>query len=167
MARFLMTKSFQDVKITGLLSERCYVIEGSILRIYLQFSDDPPLGWSYMFSMVWQTVEYPAKRPAGVEGDTLWIECAPKDVKEYHLAELERAVAQTNAYYRDSQEQRVAAEQQEQEWDSQVQAQLDELGRSLNPVIHSDTQLRRSPRSGIGNVLRAIRRALAACARED
>lgn len=162
-----MTKPFHDVRITGLLSERCYVIEGSILRIYLQFSDAPPLGWSYMFSMVWQTVLYPAKCPAGVEGDTIWIECAPNEVKQYHLAELEGAVAQTNEYYRSSQAQSIAAEQQEEELDSQIRAQLDELANSLNPVANSNTQLKRSPRLSIGNALRALGRAFTVPTRKD
>jgi hypothetical protein len=162
-----MPKPFQDLRITGLLSERCYVVEGSILRIYLQFSDTPPLGWSYMFSLVWQAVQYPAKRPAGVEGDTIWIECAPNEVKQYHLAELEGAVAQTNEYYRSSQVESVVAEQQEEELDSQIQAQLDELANSLNPVGNSSTPLKRSPRLGIGNALRALRRALTFPTRGD
>lgn len=162
-----MTKPFEDVKIIGLVSERCYVVEGHILRIYLQFSATPPLGWSYMFSMVWKTVLYPAKCRAGVDGDAIWVECAPKEVKEYHLAELEGAVAQTNEYYRSSQVECVAAEAQEAELDGQIRAQLDELANSLKPVANSNTQARRSPRLSISNALRALGRAFSVRTRKD
>jgi len=64
-----MKAPFQDLCITGLISERCYPVEGSSLRIYLQLSQPAPLGWAYLLSQVWQAVEYPGKRPVGIESD--------------------------------------------------------------------------------------------------
>jgi chromosome segregation ATPase len=90
-----------------------------------------------LFSCVWQATAYPLKRCAGLEGDMLWIECAPEEVAQYHLEELEKAVSQTNANYRFNVEQRAAAEQRQRELNARTQAQLDELGDYLDSSADS------------------------------
>ena len=69
------TKSFQDLKITGLDTEHSHAIAGAMVRIYFRLSNSPLLGWSYVFATTWSTVDYPLKRPAGVESGTIWIDC--------------------------------------------------------------------------------------------
>jgi hypothetical protein len=143
---------FEELRITGVIRERSYIIAPPILRIYLQLSHAPPLGWSYMFSVVWQGVDYPAKRPAGVEGDAVWIECDPEEVKECHLPELETAVAQTNATYAASIQQSAIAKRQKKALNRQSRAQLDELSNSLDPNYHS--------RNRRGGIVKRVFRAL-------
>ena len=126
-----MNAPFLDLRISGLLRERCQVTEGRVPRIHLQLSDTPPLGWSYVFNSVWRSVLYPFKRPAGVEEGALWIECLPAEVRPVHFEALEKAVAQTNANYRFMLEQKAAAEMRQAALSCQFEAQLDELDRSF------------------------------------
>lgn len=139
-AQLPVKKPIKNLKIIGILNERCYAVEGNILRIYFRLSSPPPKGWSYRFSTVWQAVRYPGKRPAGIEEDALWIECAPEDVQQYHMGHLERAVAQANADFRSSHYQRAIAEQEEKALTSQSQALLDELSCTLKPAPHPSRQ---------------------------
>jgi hypothetical protein len=132
-----MNKPFQDLKITGLVDARCYVIADPIVRIYLQLSNTPPVGWPYTFTMVWRTVLYPAKRPVGFEGDTLWIECAVPELIPQHLAEIESAIAQTNEYFRSSSQDEGLTQQQQKDANRNIQEQLHELGNILNPRVHA------------------------------
>ena len=129
--------AFQDLRISKLCKERCRFIESPTVRICLQLSSPPPLGWSYMFSCAWQATAYSSKRRAGLEDDMLWIECAPEEVAQCHLEELEKAVSQTNANYRFNVEQRAAAEQRQRELNARTQAQLDELGNYLDSSADS------------------------------
>jgi hypothetical protein len=128
---------FQDLRITKLCKDRCRFIENPTVRICLQLSAPPPLGWSYLFSCAWRATAYPLKRRAGLEDDMLWIECAPEEVAQYHLEELEKAVSQTNANFRFNVEQRAAAEQRQRELNARTQAQLDELGDYLDSSADS------------------------------
>ena len=160
-----MKKQFQDLSITGLIGERCYAIEGSILRIHLQISEPPPLGWSYLFTQVWQTVEYPGKRPAGIEDNALWIECAPEEVRGCHLAQLEHALARTNARYREQHQQKEIAAAHQRELSRLTHMKLDELARSFAPAAQSAEPTSRSPLSRIGRILNFLRRLLAAPAK--
>ena len=157
-----MKKQFQDLGITGLIGERCYAIEGSILRIHLRLSDAPPLGWSYLFTQVWQAVEYPGKRLVGIEGDAIWIECAPEEVRASHLERLEHALAETNARFRSQQQRKEASAQGQRELGRQTQAKLEALAMSFAPADPSDPQPRSSSRFGFGSVLRFLRRIFAA-----
>ena len=149
LSQITVKTPFEELRIIGVIRERSYIIEPPILRIYLQLSHAPPLGWSYMFSVVWQGVAYPAKRPAGVEGDAVWIECDPEEVRECHLPELERAVAQTNATYEASVQQSAIAKQHKKELNRHSRAQLDELSNSLDPNFHSRNRRGGWVRSGI------------------
>jgi hypothetical protein len=162
-----MKAPFEDLRITGLLRERSYIIEAPILRIYFQLSEPPPLGWSYMFTAVWREVLYAAKRPAGVEGDAIWIDCVPEEVKDLHLSELERAVAQTNVNYESHRLKSTIAKQHKKALDSHSRARLDELGRSLDPDFDSSTHTDGGPRFAIAAAVNFMKRALAALTRKD
>ena len=157
-----MKAQFQDLGITGLIGERCYAIEDSILRIHLRLSNAPPLGWSYLFTQVWQATEYPGKRPVGIEGDALWIECAPEEVRACHLPQLEQALAQTNARYRAQHLQKEIAAERQRELSRQTHMKLDELARSFVPATQAAVETSGSPRSRIGRVLKFFRQTFAA-----
>ncbi|MGB7768969.1 MAG: hypothetical protein WBN22_08985 [Verrucomicrobiia bacterium] len=120
------------MRITNLSKERWHVIEEPIVRIYLQLSAPPPLGWSYLFSCVWRAVAYPLKRRVGLEGDMIWMEGALEEMGQHHLEELEKAVSLTNANYRFFVQQRAAAEQRRRELNGRTQAQLNELCDGFN-----------------------------------
>lgn len=92
-------KSFQDLRITGLDSERSHAIAGALVRIYFQLSEPPPLGWSYIFTTTWQAARNPLKRQAGMEGDAIWIECIPEEVGASHIEALASTVTGTNVKY--------------------------------------------------------------------
>ena len=162
-----MKSQFEELRITGVNRERSYIIEAPILRIYLQLSHAPPLGWSYMFSVVWQGVDYPARRPAGVEGDAVWIECDPEEVRGCHLPELESAVAQTNATYEASVQQSAIAKQHKKALNLHSRAQLDELSESLDPNFQSRNRSGGWVRSGIRMVWSFLKRPFRALTGED
>ena len=161
-----MKAQFQDLGITGLIRERCYAIEGALLRIHLRLSEPPPLGWSYLFTQVWQTVDYPGKRPVGIEGDALWIECAPEEVRANHLPQLEQALAQTNARYRAQHLQKQIAAERQRELSRQTHLKLDALAGSFIPATQSTGEASDSPPSRIGRVLKFIRRTFATPAKK-
>jgi len=129
--------SFQDLRITKLCKEQCRFVESTTVRIYLQLSAPPPVGWSYLFSCVWQATAYPWKRCVGLEGDMIGIECALEEMEPHHLEGVEKAVSQTNANYRDFMQRQAAAEQQRNERNARLQAQLDELGDYLDSSADS------------------------------
>ena len=139
-------KSFQDLWITGLDTERSHAIGGALVRIYFQLSTPPPLGWSYMFTTTWQAVEYPLKRQVGVEGDVIWIECIPEELGTHHIEQLESAVAQTNAKYRDGTRQRVLNASRQAELDFQLRSRLEDLRRTLYPADEKARSHEASPR---------------------
>jgi len=107
----------------------------------------PPFGWSYIFTRAWEDILYDEKRPAGIEDGAIWIECAPDELRQHHLPQLEKAVAQANATYRSTEHQKAIAQRRQKELDSQTQAQLHELGASLSSNTNS-TQTKRNAKSG-------------------
>ena len=162
-----MRAQFQDLVITGLIGERCYAIEGSILRIHLRLSQAPPLGWSYLFTQIWQTIEYPGKRPAGIEDNALWIECTPEDVRTCHLPQLENALARTNARYRTQHQQKEIAAEHQRELSRMTHLKLDELARSFGPAAAPVESARRHSQPALGKILAFFRRLFAAPAKNN
>ena len=162
-----MSKQFQDLSITGLIGERCYAIEGSILRIHLRLSEPPPLGWSYLFTQVWQGVEYPGKRPAGIEDNALWIECAPEEVRACHLAQLEQALAETNSRYRAQNLQQEIAAERKRELGRLTHAKLDTLAKSFVPIPQSTEPANSGSQTRTSKVLKFFRRLFAAPVKSD
>src|SRR6266566_168529 len=51
--------AFQGLRISALLKDRCSVTENGLVRVQLELSEHPPLGWSYIFLTVWQSMDYP------------------------------------------------------------------------------------------------------------
>ena len=126
-----MSKPFKDITITGnVLEDRSFIVRDSVLRIYLQLSDTAPLGWAYMFTNCWQALKE-ARPPAGIEGDSVWIECVPAELPEHHLPALEKCAAQTNECFRPSLRQKAVAQQAKRQLDLQARTQLQELRRIL------------------------------------
>ena len=128
------TKSFQDLKITGLDTEHSHAIAGAMVRVYFRLSDPPPLGWSYVFATTWSTVDYPLKRPAGVESGTIWIDCIPEEIATHHFEQLQSAVARTNATYRDGARQQAIIASRQAELGAQLRSKLQDVSRTLYPV---------------------------------
>lgn len=127
-------KPFQDLWIAGLDPSRSQSIDAETARIYFQLSAPPPLGWSYIFTQVWQATEYSMKCQAGMDSGAVWIDCRPEDLKQFHMEKLETAVAQTNAKFRDRlQEQAVNAIHQ-RELRLQLQSKLEEMGQVIFPA---------------------------------
>jgi hypothetical protein len=134
-----VNKPFRDLKIAGVRTKESFVVKGNVVRIYLRLDGNPPLGWSYTFSQVWQVASYPQKAPAGADGDSIWVDCVPNELKALHLTELERAVATTNARFRDWQQEKEAARSKLEGLDSATKTQLDDLGKTFDkeppPII--------------------------------
>jgi hypothetical protein len=126
------TAPFENLFITSLLRDRCFPVQGPIVRVYLQLSRPPPLGWPSMFTVAWQNISYPEKRPAGVEGDSLWIECIPGEVMTLHIEHLAQGVAEANASHRLTLRDQAMEQIKQMELNTMIAAQLDDLGAVLN-----------------------------------
>ena len=136
----LSTKKFNDLRVVGLATERCHTKDGSLVRVHFRLSGLPPLGWSYIFTTVWQAVQYSEKRPAGVEGDVIWIDCVPEEVGLYHLEKLEKSVAQTNAEFRAKAQQQALDGERQAQLEAQFRSQIADLNRTLYPEAESLTK---------------------------
>jgi hypothetical protein len=128
-----MHATFEDLRITGLIEDRCELISGNVTRIYLQLSEPPPLGWSYLFTSAWNAAGHLIPRKVGVDGDTLWIECGPAELLG-HLPHIEAARQYANATHAAALQRRLAAEQARREREAEARAQLAALADQLNPT---------------------------------
>lgn len=158
-----MKAPFQGLCITGVMDELCYPVEGSILRIHFKLSVAPPIGWAYLFSQVWQAVDYPGKRRVGIESDALWIECPPDEVREEHLPHLEWAIEQTCERFLAQQRQKELALEIQRELSRQTHMKLEELARSFEPVtplIHGEGWEAAETQPQYGRTLTFLRRLL-------
>jgi len=127
-------KSFPGLKIVGLPAERCHATKGDLVRVFFQLSDPPPLGWAYIFTSVWRSLAYPRKRPTGVEGDAIWIDCMLEEVATCHWAQLEYAIMQTNAIYLQKAEKQAREEERQSQLSSQLRSKLEALRQTLYPA---------------------------------
>jgi hypothetical protein len=124
---------FEDLRVCGLIKERCYVTQRPLARIYLELSDSPPLGWSYILMSRWQTAACTEKARIGIDADTLWIECEPVSLKSHHLPELQKAISETNYRYRTALQDQTFAGQRREGLDREIMEQLDKLDLGLEP----------------------------------
>jgi hypothetical protein len=125
--------SFNDISLREtVLKDRSHPIDGSpLFRVYLQLSGFAPDRWGACFDTFWnRVVFYSMKRHTGVEGDALWIECVPEEVKSHHLAQLHRAVSETNKAYRTLLRQQAESNTAQHEKEVRDCKRLDSLGNS-------------------------------------
>jgi hypothetical protein len=156
-----MDSAFQELKISGLHLERCHVANYPIIRIYLKLSAHPPLGWAYIFTAAWNSMVYDLKPPAGVEDGAIWIECALEELRQFHLTQLENALAQANATYQATRVQKVVAVHRQKRLDSQTHALLKEFETSLNAGANAPTTSAPERRSVTQSLKNALRRMFA------
>jgi hypothetical protein len=112
--------AFKDLRISALFKDRCYVTEKGLVRIQLEFSEHPPVGWSYIFLTVWQAAEDPKKARVGIEEDTLWVECDAEEFKERDFPAVEKAIEETNARFRGVLQEQIAAEARREQLDRET-----------------------------------------------
>lgn len=144
-----MPTPFHDLKIAGLDEERCYRLGTGEVRLYLQLSEKPPVGWSYLFIRAWQSMIHVPERRVGMEDGAIWIECTPAELKSHHLAELESALAQANQQFWSAVERRLNAERAQREAARQMEAELASLAEHWNPPsqpVHEEAPPRAGPR---------------------
>jgi hypothetical protein len=113
-------REFQQLRISALLKDRCYVTEKGLVRIQLELSEHPPLGWSYIFLNVWQKSEDQKKARVGIEEDTLWVECDAAEFKDHDFPEVQRAIEETNTRFRKALEEQITAETKREQLDRET-----------------------------------------------
>jgi hypothetical protein len=146
---------FDDLRIVGVFTEKCYVTQNPVCRVYLELSAFPPLGWAYTLARAWEGVCYSGKPNVGTEGKSIWIECRPDEMRAVHLPWLERAIAQANDVARRSCQQRAAARSRELEAAAESQAKIAALAASMSPQ-----KAPKHSRFNIRAVFRVIKTAL-------
>lgn len=123
-----MTDPFRDITLGEHLSDRSHPLKGAMYRVYLKLSEPPPSEWSDAFEHIWRReVYYSMKRPVGIEGGAIWIECVPEEIKQHHRKELEKAFSQTNTRYREWLRQEEAARATEESEARAHRKRLDDL----------------------------------------
>jgi hypothetical protein len=125
--------AFQDLRISALLKDRCSVTESGMVRIQLELSEHPPLGWSYIFLTVWQAADDPKKARVGIEEDTLWVECDAQEFKERDFPVVEKAIEETNARFRGVLQEQIAAEARREQLDRETLETILGLDLDLTP----------------------------------
>jgi hypothetical protein len=126
-------KSFYNLRIVGLVPELCHVATGELVRIYFQLSEPPPLGWAYIFTTLWRSIPCQTRRQIGVERDTIWIDCIPDEVVKSQLSQLEYAVEQASAIYREAAKEQAHKEKLQTQTNSELYSKLETLSRALYP----------------------------------
>ncbi len=126
-------QSSPDLVLTGLDTERSHSLDGGMVRIFFRLSGPPPLGWSYVFTTTWQTVAYPLKRPTGVGGDSIWIDCIPEEVGMHHLERLKRAVEEANQKYREGVLLQTIQANHQLDAEAELRARLQAMSQTLYP----------------------------------
>ncbi len=124
---------FRDLRISALLKARCYVTKAGLVRIQLELSEYPPLGWSYVFLTAWKSMDFPAKAEVGIEEDTLWIECEAGDFKDRHFPQLQKAIDEANSRYRTVLQEQIAAGEKRERIDRETLEKILDLDLGLNP----------------------------------
>jgi hypothetical protein len=113
-------RAFQELRISALLKDRCYVTEKGLVRIQLELSEHPPLGWSYIFLNVWQKSQDPRKARIGIEEDSLWVECDAAEFKDHDFPDVQRAIEETNARFRKALQEQIAVEAKREQLDRET-----------------------------------------------
>jgi hypothetical protein len=103
------------------------------VRIQLELSEHPPLGWSYIFLNVWQKSEEPKKARVGIEEDALWVECDAAEFKGHEFPAIEKAIEETNARFRNVLQEQIAAEAKREQLDRETLETILGLGLDLIP----------------------------------
>lgn len=147
--RLPYNKSFKSLTIVGMDTACCHATKDDLVRVYFKLSEPPPLGWSYIFTTVWRSLEYPLKRQTGVERDAIWLECIPSEVATGHLQQLEEAVAQTCAIYRREAQEQARDQVRRAQLHAELRSKLEALNQSLYPEA--------SPANGGSIIARCLR----------
>jgi len=128
---------FRDLRISALLKDRCYVSENGLVRIQLELSEHPPLGWSYIFLTVWQQAENPNKARVGIEEDTLWVETDAAEFKNHEFPAVQKAIEETNSRFRAVLQEQIAAEAKREQLDRETLETILGLDLDLIPRPHA------------------------------
>ncbi len=153
--RLPYNKTFRELQIIGLDVNGSHATRDDLVRVYFRLSEPPPLGWAYIFTTVWRSLEYPSKRQIGVDRDTIWIDCRLNEMAACHMRQLEYAVSQTSAIYRHkAQEQAQEAVRQ-----AQLQAQLHSKLVDLSQLLYPEPETQTDDRSLVIKCLRFFYRS--------
>jgi hypothetical protein len=134
---------FHDLRISALLKDDCYVTQNGLVRIQLELSEYPPLGWSYIFLTVWQATEDPKKARVGIEEDTLWVETEAANFKDHEFPAVQKAIEETNARFRQVLHEQIAAEAKREQLDRETLETILGLDLDLTPRPHAKRTNRR------------------------
>lgn len=128
-------KPFESLSLGGLSPERCYPVQGSLIRFYFRLSNSPPCGWPSIFGRNWKAHPPPLKCDAGVDGDAIWIECQLAEVASHHFKNLQNTVSRTNEQYQEMARQHAQNLEAQAQCNAVYQSQLDALNRALGAGV--------------------------------
>lgn len=96
-----MTSLFKDIKIIEMddQASRPLAANTDVMSVALKLSAAAPPEWTSLFGQLWTQHFYMMKRGAQVFGNTLRIECLLSELKDEHIPELNKVIAETNREY--------------------------------------------------------------------
>ncbi|TCR74828.1 hypothetical protein [Rhizobium sp. BK376] len=98
---------FQDIRIVELSEGESGAAEGPLTTMVLQLSADTPAAWSDAFNETWKGRASVMRRAATACGGTITSACMPYELQS-QITEMNKIIAETNAFYRHSVEQAAA-----------------------------------------------------------
>ena len=106
-----MEKPFQDIRITGLDTQRShdFPAQDGTQRLYLTLSAVPSTTWREIFDRESSMPRHPKRHDAAIEGACIVILCTPEQLEKEHFAFLKEAVKHANEKFQLS-----VAQQEEQ-----------------------------------------------------
>jgi hypothetical protein len=126
------TKSVSEIRIVGLNTDKTRRTLGSytVYQVYFELSGNPLLAWREIFGREWKDVN--PTQEAGLDGKFLVIHCPLQQVATTHLPALKKAVAATNAAYKQyAREQTAEEERRADVWKEERQA-VEDMAKSLH-----------------------------------
>ena len=124
-----MERSFQDIRITGLDTNKSHDLpsQDGTHRLYLTLSGAPPATWRDIFGREHHTPRSSIWREAIIDGMFIVITCTPEELEKYHLQFLKEDVKNTNEKFR-----RSIVEQEE--WSVRFRQSEEERKKRLEEV---------------------------------
>ena len=126
-------RPFEDIRIAGFddkLSSKPDP-DKDLYDMRLELSAAPPVEWEQIFLEERRFPRHTMWRRAWVEGRHIVIRCAPEELEQYHLRDLQEDVRNTNAKYREYLEKAAAAEQEEAQRQQEERERLADIKRRL------------------------------------
>lgn len=121
---------FQDIRLTGFDDRATVQRDGSranFFDVHFLLSEPPSAEWGALFAAVVEAQADPRKRTTVIVGNHMVVKCPLSEVEGHQLPALKRAIAETNAQYRQQLRREHQLESARQAAEASVQREIQRL----------------------------------------